>query len=153
MPLAKNKIILAIETSCDETSAAVLKVAGDKIETLSSVVKSQIKLHSKMGGVVPEAAARTHVKNILPITQKALVSCHLSLNDIDYIAVTEGPGLIPSLIVGVEFAKALSLATGKPIIPVNHMLGHLYSPFKDIQNTKYKILNTIFPMIALIVSG
>src|SRR5579872_6733703 len=94
----RKKLILAIETSCDETAAAVLSVNDGKkfpaIKTLSSVVKSQIKLHSKMGGVVPEVAARAHVKNILPITQKALVSCHLSLNDIDYIAVTEGPGLI-----------------------------------------------------------
>src|SRR5207237_9742098 len=83
----------------------------------------------KMGGVVPEVAARAHVKNILPVTKLSLATCHLSLSNVDYIAVTQGPGLIPSLIVGVEFAKALSLATGKPIIPDNHMLGHLYSPF------------------------
>jgi N6-L-threonylcarbamoyladenine synthase len=139
--------ILAIETSCDETAAAVLEVGNDEIKTLSSVVKSQIKLHAKMGGVVPEVAARAHVKNILPVTKKALTDSKINLADIDYIAVTQGPGLIPSLIVGVEFAKALSLATNKPIIPVNHMLGHLYSPLKD------NLQKNIFPMISLIVSG
>ncbi|HYV33596.1 MAG TPA: tRNA (adenosine(37)-N6)-threonylcarbamoyltransferase complex transferase subunit TsaD, partial [Candidatus Limnocylindria bacterium] len=145
----KNIVILALETSCDETAAAVLSVndgkSGPKIKTLSSVVKSQIKLHSKMGGVVPEVAARAHVKNILPVVQKALSTAHCSLSTLDFIAVTQGPGLIPSLIVGVEFAKALSLATGKPIIPVNHMLGHLYSPLKKVQD--------MFPMISLVVSG
>ena len=144
---SKTIKILAIETSCDETAAAVLsmepspqpfprgggRTAGwPEIKTLSSVIKSQIALHSKFGGVVPEAAARAHVKNILPVVEKALSTDHCSLSPINYIAVTQGPGLIPSLIVGVEFAKALSLATGKPIIPVNHMLGHLYSPFADV---------------------
>lgn len=145
--------ILAIETSCDETAAAVLSVEDNKtwpiIKTLSSVVKSQIKLHSKMGGVVPEAAARAHIKNIRPVVEKTINDSRLTINAIDCIAVTAGPGLIPSLIVGVEFAKALSLATGKPIIPVNHMLGHLYSPLKD-EGLKIK---DVFPMVCLIVSG
>jgi N6-L-threonylcarbamoyladenine synthase len=165
-----KKIILAIETSCDETAAAVLEVTlrGKEfpdIHTISAVVKSQIKLHSKMGGVVPEVAARAHVKNILPVVEKALLTTHYSLHTIDYIAVTQGPGLIPSLIIGVEFAKALSLATGKPIIPINHMAGHLYSPFGGVRS-KAQISNfkknttqattdpkSIFPMISLIVSG
>ncbi len=163
------KTILAIETSCDETAAAVLRLEDNtqwpKITTLSSVVKSQIKLHSKFGGVVPEVAARAHVKNILPVTQKALSTAHHTLSTIDYIAVTQGPGLIPSLIVGVEFARTLSLATGRPIIPVNHMAGHLYSPFGGVkskiqnpnaeQNPKSQISNykSLFPMISLIVSG
>jgi N6-L-threonylcarbamoyladenine synthase len=161
--MAKNnfKKILAIETSCDETAASVLSVGGGKdwpeIKTLSSVVRSQIKLHSKMGGVVPEAAARAHVKNILPVTQKALADSVTKLNNLDYIAVTVGPGLVPSLIVGVEFAKALSLAAVKPIIPVNHLEGHLYSPFGrefkiSIRQPADKFQN-IFPMISLIVSG
>lgn len=149
------KKILAIETSCDETAAAVLEFSVvnklPQTKTLSSIVKSQIKLHSKMGGVVPEVAARAHVKNILPVVQKALSSAHCSLSDIDYIAVTQGPGLISSLIVGVEFAKALSLATHKPIIPVNHMLGHLYSPL--INQLENQSISKLFPMIALIVSG
>lgn len=148
------KIILAIETSCDETAAAVLRFADDKrwpkVETLSSVVKSQIKLHNKFGGVVPEAAARAHVKNILPVVNRALSTGHCALSTIDYIAVTAGPGLIPSLIVGVEFAKGLSFALKIPIIPINHMLGHLYSPFGKLGNKEIKKL---FPMISLIVSG
>ncbi len=155
--MKKECIILSIETSCDETAAAVLSVETDgknfpKTKTLSAVVKSQIKIHSKMGGVVPETAARAHVKNILPVVSKALsdVKCHLS--DVDYIAVTQGPGLIPSLIVGVEFAKALSLATGIPLIPINHLAGHLYSPFVEQLNVKGQMSN-VFPNISLIVSG
>lgn len=150
------KYILAIETSCDETAASVIEVNFDhawpKIKTLSSVVKSQIKLHSKMGGVVPETAARAHVKYIHPVVEKTIKDSQLTINNIDYIAVTAGPGLLPSLLVGVEFAKALSFATGKPLIPVNHMLGHLYSPFSQLLTTNYS-LNAIFPMISLIVSG
>src|SRR5262245_59604442 len=105
MPKSDLKTILAIETSCDETAASVLTVDDNKkwpkIETLSSVVKSQIKLHSKMGGVVPEAAARAHVKYIRPVVEQALQTTNYSLQTIDYIAVTQGPGLIPSLLVGV----------------------------------------------------
>ncbi len=175
-----KKVILAIETSCDETAAAVLEVNlslnpspqkerensnWPEITTLSSIVNSQIKLHSKMGGVVPEVAARAHVKDIRPVVTAALQASSYKLSAISYIAVTAGPGLIPSLIVGVEFAKALSLATGKPLIPVNHMLGHLYSPFgrikskaqisNDKKNPKSEIINhkSFFPNISLIVSG
>ena len=99
-----------------------------------------------MGGVVPEVAARAHVKNILPVVKKALADAKYLISNIQYLAVTQGPGLIPSLIVGVEFAKALSFATKKAIIPVNHMLGHLYSPFGKISNIQY-------PNISLVVSG
>jgi N6-L-threonylcarbamoyladenine synthase len=157
MSKTDKKIILAIETSCDETAASVLIVeAGPKITTLSSVVKSQIALHKKMGGVVPEVAARAHLKNIRPVVEKTLRDAFTRtkndgrhfLSYIDYIAVTTGPGLIPSLLVGVEFAKALSFAAKKPIIPVNHMAGHLYSPL-----SMSKIPFDIFPMISLIVSG
>lgn len=168
-----NKVILAIETSCDETAAAVLEyMPGSKwpqISTRSSIINSQVKLHSKMGGVVPEAAARAHVKNIRPVVESALSSSHLALSAVDYIAVTQGPGLIPSLIVGVEFAKALGLAAQKPLIPVNHMLGHLYSPLARISNfpaspaggqfpisevkDKGLKIKDLFPQIALIVSG
>ena len=153
----KKIVILAIETSCDETAAAVLEVTQNKtwpeINTLSSVVNSQIKLHSKFGGVVPEVAARAHVKNILPVVAKTLVTSNKQLATIDYIAVTQGPGLIPSLIVGVEFAKALSFGSGKPIIPVNHMLGHLYSPFANLEPKTLNLKPDIFPMVSLIVSG
>lgn len=151
-----HKIILAIETSCDETAAAVLRVSDGKsfpnIETLLSVVKSQIKLHSKMGGVAPETAARAHVKYIRPVVEQTLSVSHLALSTIDYIAVTIGPGLIPSLIVGVEFAKGLSFALKKPMIPVNHMLGHLYSPLPQVKDEGLRIKD-LFPMISLIVSG
>jgi N6-L-threonylcarbamoyladenine synthase len=147
-----NKIILAIETSCDETAAAVLSVSKNSktsfVETLSFVTKSQINLHKNMGGVVPETAARAHVKNILPVTKKALHDANVSLEKIDYIAVTTGPGLIPSLIVGVEFARSLAMAAKKLLIPVNHMAGHLYSPLEKIPTTK-----KLFPMVSLIVSG
>jgi N6-L-threonylcarbamoyladenine synthase len=147
-----------------------LHKTGPKIQTLSSVVKSQIALHSKMGGVVPEAAARAHVKYIRPVVEQALASAFPSiplrddrrkvvykdiLEKINYIAVTKGPGLIPSLLVGVEFAKALSFASGKPLIPVNHMAGHLYSPFGNAKGALWQPKSTfgIFPMISLIVSG
>jgi len=157
----KTSLILSIETSCDETAAAVLSVNFSQknkksfptITSLSSVIKSQIKLHSTMGGVVPEVAARAHVKNILPVVQHALQATGYQLTAMDYIAVTTGPGLIPSLIVGVEFAKALSLATGKPVIPVNHMLGHLYSPWGQIERLNDFKIENYFPQIALIVSG
>jgi len=123
-----DKIILAIETSCDETAASVLRgninATSPTFEILSSVVKSQIKLHSKMGGVVPEVAARAHTSAIRPVVERAirdafpkLTTCNLQLaTAIDFIAVTTGPGLIASLLVGVEFAKALSLAWQKPMI-------------------------------------
>ncbi len=162
----KNIVILAIETSCDETAAAVLecspseskrqgKISVPKINTLSSVVKSQIKLHSKMGGVVPEAAARAHVKYIRPVVEKAIENSKLKIENLNCIAVTAGPGLIPSLLVGVEFAKALSFASGIPLIPVNHMAGHLYSPFGNVKGALWQPKSTfdIFPMISLIVSG
>ncbi len=147
----KPSKILAIETSCDETAAAVLDINFQgknfpQIVTRSSVVKSQIKLHAKMGGVVPEVAARAHVKNILPVVEKSLKDAKCKLQDVNYIAVTQGPGLIPSLIVGVEFAKALSLAANIPLMPINHMTGHLYSPFTTTPTPN-------FPMVALIVSG
>lgn len=152
--------ILAIETSCDETAASVLRgelgvnfVAGKsalgqpKFNFLSSVVKSQISIHKKTGGVVPEVAAREHMANILPVTQKALRDAKLDLKQIDYIAVTSGPGLIVALIVGTEFAKGLALATGIPILPTNHMEGHLYSAFA-VHPEKVQ-----FPVLSIIVSG
>lgn len=143
--------ILAIETSCDETAASVLR--GDikgikpKFKFLSSVVKSQIEIHKKTGGVVPEVAARAHMQNILPVTEKALADAKLQLNQIDYLAVTSGPGLVVALIVGTEFVKGLSLASGIPLLPTNHMEGHLYSAFAE-RPEKVK-----FPVLSIIVSG
>lgn len=143
--------ILAIETSCDETAASVLrgnlKSSAPKFKILSSVVNSQIDIHKKTGGVVPEVAARAHMQNILPVVSKALRDAKLKLQDIDYLAVTSGPGLIVSLIVGTEFAKGLSLATGIPLLPTNHMAGHLYSAFGgEPKKTK-------FPLLSIVVSG
>jgi N6-L-threonylcarbamoyladenine synthase len=149
--MKKNKVtILAIETSCDETAAAILHGnLGSKPEfkLLSSVVNSQIEIHKKSGGVIPEIAARAHVKNIVPVIQETLRKAKMNLNDIDYFAVTSGPGLIVSLVIGVEFTKTLALATGKRLIPTNHMAGHLYSAFAE------KPSQTKFPAISLIVSG
>ncbi len=177
MPSKKTITILAIETSCDETAASVLRgnITAKKpaFTTLSSVVWSQIKLHSKMGGVVPEAAARAHTKAIRPVVERALSLAFPKLSpkplalspSIDLIAVTAGPGLPPALLVGVEFAKALSLGSGVPILPVNHMEGHLYSPFgESISNSQFSISkagsNTKtqrppieFPILSMIVSG
>ncbi len=136
--------ILAIETSCDETSAAVLKTGRGKLELLSNVVSSQIDIHKQYGGVVPEVAARHHVVNINPVVMEALESAKASPKDIDLMAVVSGPGLITSLIIGVEAAKALSLAWGKPLMQVNHMYGHIAGNF--LQPIK-------FPAICLVVSG
>lgn len=152
MKPAKNQVkILALETSCDETAAAVLKGSvGSTIprfQMLSSVVKTQINIHKKTGGVVPEVAARAHMQHIMPVTQKALYDAGLHLKDVDYVAVTSGPGLVVSLIVGTEFAKGLSLASGKPLLPTNHMAGHLYSAFADGPAPAN------FPILSIIVSG
>jgi tRNA N6-adenosine threonylcarbamoyltransferase len=147
----KNEIILAIESSCDETAAAVVagNIRGSKPEfrILSSVIKSQIAIHQKTGGVVPEVAARAHIQNILPVTRKALNDAGVKLADLNYIAVTSGPGLVVSLIVGVEFAKGLSLATGLPLVPTNHMAGHLYSAFTAAPE------KVNFPVLSIVVSG
>ncbi len=153
---SKQSTILAIETSCDETAASVLrgnlKSATPNFKFLSSIVNSQVEIHKKTGGVVPEVAARAHMQNILPVVNKALHNAKLNgrslkLKDIDYLAVTSGPGLVVSLIVGTEFAKGLSLATGIPLLPTNHMEGHLYSAFTE-PNKKQ-----VFPALSIIVSG
>ena len=134
-------IILGIETSCDETAAAVIYGQGDKIKVLSNVVASQIEIHKKYGGVVPEVAAREHVLNILPVVDKALKG----VKKIDAIAVTDGPGLVTSLLVGVETAKILAYAWGVPVVAVSHIEGHIYANFI---NEKPK-----FPAVILTVSG
>lgn len=134
--------ILAIETSCDETSVAVIE---DGKRILSNIISSQIDIHEKYGGVVPEIASRHHIENILPVFQEALDEAKINMNDIDYIAVTYTPGLIGALLVGVSFAKALSYSTGIPLIPVHHLKGHVYSSFIE-----YDIK---LPAISLVVSG
>jgi len=135
--------ILGIESSCDETAAAVVE---DGIKILSSSVNSQIKEHQKFGGVVPEIASRRHTENIIPVVQDALSRAGTSLKEIDGIAVTAAPGLIGALLVGVNFAKGLSLASGKPLIPVHHIRGHIAANYLAHPELKP-------PYLCLVVSG
>ncbi|MDP3963402.1 MAG: tRNA (adenosine(37)-N6)-threonylcarbamoyltransferase complex transferase subunit TsaD [bacterium] len=150
MAIERKKYLLAIETSCDETSAAVLafrKPTNDQRPTtndralLSHVVSSQIKLHAKYGGVVPMLAAREQLKNIEPVLRETLRTANLDLADMDYFAVTRGPGLVPSLHVGVNYARALAFAHQKPLIGINHLEGHIYSnwlePIAEISNSQF----------------
>ncbi len=146
-------LILGIETSCDDTSIAILKVENDlprdkagKFEVLANVVSSQVKLHNEFGGIVPVLAAREHEKNLPVVLDQALDATRYTLHDIDLIAVTSGPGLIMSLVKGVNFAKDLAQKNNKPIIGVNHMAGHIYSNWLGGQVPE-------FPIVCLTVSG
>lgn len=153
--------ILGIETSCDETSCAIVE-NGRKI--LSNVVSSSLKLHAKTGGIIPEIAARQQIKYILPVIEKSLKDSNLYPPNIDAIAITIGPGLIGSLLVGVETAKTLAFVWQKPIIPVNHLIGHIYANWLITSNeqqlttnkrlaVRSQQLEVVFPAIVLIVSG
>lgn len=137
--------ILAIETSCDETAAAVIE-NGTTI--LSNVIASQIDLHAQYGGVFPEVASRKHIEAIHPVVTEALSEAALTIADVDAIAVTQGPGLVGSLLVGVNMAKGLALATGKPLIGVNHIEGHIYSLWLTEAQPTFQ-----FPILSLVVSG
>lgn len=148
-PTKKNTRILAVETSCDETAAAIL-VDGRYI--LSNVVASQIDLHAKFGGVFPEMASRQHILTIYPVVDEALQQAHLSLSELDAIAVTRGPGLAGSLVVGMNMAKALSMGSQLPLIGINHLEGHLYSAWIQAETDEPR-QPPKFPLIALIVSG
>jgi N6-L-threonylcarbamoyladenine synthase len=136
-------LVLGIDTSCDDTCAAVLR---DDFEVLSSVVSSQDEVHGRFGGVVPELASRKHVENIIPIIDHALTAAGVTLTDIGLIAVTRGPGLVGSLVVGVSAAKALSAARAVPLVGVNHLEGHIMSSFLGPDSPAY-------PFVALVVSG
>src|SRR5438128_9685269 len=136
-------LVLGIETSCDETAAAVIR---DGCEIVSSVISSQIKTHEKFGGVVPELASREHLDKIVPIVEEALIRANLIKEDVDGIAVTIGPGLIGSLLVGVSYAKAMAYALKKPLVGVNHIEGHIYSVCFENPPIEH-------PAMALIVSG
>jgi N6-L-threonylcarbamoyladenine synthase len=120
-------IILGIESSCDETGAAVLSKVGDRIEILSNIVASSSILQSKFGGIIPEQAAREQIKSIIPVIEEALTEAKVKPSDLDAIAVTYGPGLIGSLLVGTEAAKTLAWVWDKPLIGINHLLGHFYA--------------------------
>src|SRR6202453_1681486 len=123
-----ERLILGIESSCDETAAAV--VAGGR-RILSSVVASQIEVHRKYGGVVPELASREHLRQIVPVVREAVEQAGLKLSDVDAVAVTQGPGLIGSLLVGVTYGKVLAMAMGKPLVAVNHLEGHVHAVFLE----------------------
>lgn len=138
----KDVYIFAIETSCDETSASIIKNGHIEIAT---VVLTQMDIHAMYGGVVPEIASRHHIENITLVFEETLKDANLTIEDIDAIAITYGPGLIGSLLVGVEAAKALSFAYNKPLVPVHHIAGHIYA------NNLEKSMH--FPLMALVVSG
>ena len=123
--------ILGIESSCDETSAAVVRVAEGRREILSNIVASQIETHRLYGGVVPEIASRAHIEAISSVTYEALDTAGLRITDIDCIAVTSHPGLIGALLVGVNFAKSLSLAYGIPLVAVNHVKAHVAAAYLE----------------------
>lgn len=141
-------IILGIETSCDETSAALLQIENSKIELLGLSTFSQIKEHTKYGGIVPEVAARLHVPKIIPIIEHVFEQAALTQKNLDYIGVTAGPGLVTSLIVGIHTARTLSYVWQKPLIAVNHMEGHVVSSLlsQDIKSFQ-------FPALCLTISG
>ena len=138
----KDIYILAIESSCDETSMSIIKNGSEEIAT---VVLSQIDIHKNYGGVVPEIASRKHIENITIVLEELLDKSNMKIEDITAVAVTYGPGLIGSLLIGVQAAKTISLVTGKPLIPVHHIAGHIYA-----NNLESRLK---FPLIALVVSG
>ena len=169
-------IILAIETSCDETAVAIVKFNRNKAEVLANIISSQVKAHSKYGGVVPSLASRMHLKNMVPVLTRAFRQAekHISKNSpdpllqrgnfdknkIDYIAVTNGPGLIPALMIGVNAAKSLSYALNKPLVGVHHIEGHIYANWlKKLKVHKvhkvesFELWQPEFPVLCLIVSG
>ena len=165
-------IILSIETSCDETAAAIVEFSRGRAKIFSDVVSSQIKIHQKYGGVVPSLASRMHLKNTVPILHKVFRQAGIKKDKIDYIAVTNGPGLIPALMIGVSAAKTLSFALKKPLIGINHIEGHIYANWlKDSSNSRdrsrpvrtknaemedqniFDLLKPEFPILCLTVSG
>lgn len=141
--MSKDIYILGIESSCDETAAAVVKNGR---EVLSNIISSQIVIHRKFGGVVPEIASRKHIENIMPVIDEALTQAGVSLEQIDAVAVTYGPGLVGALLVGLSAAKSLAWAADKPLIGVNHLEGHVFANFLTDQELEP-------PFMALVVSG
>lgn len=136
-------LVLGIESSCDETAAAVVR---DGREMVSSVISSQVEIHKRFGGVVPEIASREHLDKIVPVVEEAFARAGVSKEEIDGVAVTQGPGLVGSLLVGLSYAKAMAYALGKPVVGVNHIEGHIYSVVFENPPIEY-------PAFALVVSG
>src|ERR1700723_3186497 len=146
--MTQQKLILGIESSCDETAAAVV---ADGERVLSSVIASQIEIHRKYGGVVPELASREHLRQIVPVVREAIEQAGITMQNLDAIAVTQGPGLVGALLVGVTYGKALALALGKPLVAVNHLAGHVHAVFLEAHATGDR--RPELPAICLIVSG
>src|SRR5499427_8819237 len=140
--------ILGIESSCDETAAAVVR-SGEQL--ISNIVASQIATHQPYGGVVPELASREHLRAIVPVVRQALAEAGHSYQSIDAVAVTQGPGLAGALLVGISFAKALAYALNKPLITVNHLEGHIHAVLLD--EKQKGTFQVEFPVLALVVSG
>ncbi len=139
-------IILALESSCDETSAAVVRMGENEREILSNEIASQIEIHRRFGGVVPEVAGRAHIEIIAKLTHEALASANITLEEVDAIGVTNTPGLIGALLVGVNFAKSLAFSAEKPLIPVNHIRGHIAAAYLAHPDLKP-------PFLAMVASG
>lgn len=139
-------VLLGIETSCDETSAAILEKQDDRLLLKSNIIASSLPTHIKTGGVIPENAAREQVQYIIPVIKQALAEAKTDIKDIDAIALTYGPGLIGSLLVGVETVKTISFVLDTPIVPINHMVGHIYANWIDHPEIQ-------LPALALVVSG
>src|SRR6201987_4546934 len=140
--------ILGIESSCDETAAAIVR-SGE--EVISNVVASQIAMHQAFGGVVPELASREHLRAIVPVVRQALAEARQTYESVDAIAVTRGPGLAGALLVGISYAKALAFALDKPLIAVNHLEGHIHAVLLEERQKGNHELE--FPVLALVVSG
>src|SRR5215510_10683595 len=144
----RDACILGIETSCDETAAAVVR-SGQRL--LSNVVSSQIATHQPYGGVVPELASREHLRAIVPVVRQALAEAGQTYQSVDAVAVTRGPGLAGALLVGISYAKALAYALEKPLIAVNHLEGHIHAVLLEERQRGHHELQ--FPVLALVVSG
>ncbi len=142
--------ILAIETSCDETAAAVVE---DGRHILSNVVASQVELHARYGGIFPEVASRAHIEAIVPVIEQAMREAHVGFDDLGALAVTYGPGLAGSLLVGVNAAKGLALGRGLPLVAVNHLEAHVYAHWLEVESEGSAPPELEFPLLALIVSG
>jgi N6-L-threonylcarbamoyladenine synthase len=145
---SRSGLILGIESSCDETAAAVVRGGT---EALSNVVASQMKLHANYGGVVPELASREHLRNVVPVVREAMSRAGVSFEQLDAIAVTEGPGLAGALLVGITYAKALTFGFEKPLIGVNHLEGHIHAVLMDARERAEQPME--LPLLALVVSG
>ncbi len=145
--IRQHMISLGIESSCDETAAAIVQIDNNRVKILSNVLASSASMHVKYGGVLPEQAARHQLESILPVIQEALDQAGLTFEKIDTIAIAPGPGLIGSLLVGVETAKTLALVYNKPLVPITHLIGHFYANWIETDSPPP------FPCIGLLVSG